>query len=94
MFKNSRKTIRSSSVVSLNTPKQLEVIEGSDCSPVKIFIGSIAHSVSVRDVWRIDEEWWRDRPISRMYWECISDNGGMVTIFKDLLTNLWYRQSA
>jgi hypothetical protein len=47
---------------------------------------------SVDDRWRIDDEWWRDEPVSRMYYECVVDRGIRVTVFQDLVTRQWYRQ--
>jgi hypothetical protein len=49
--------------------------------------------VSVEDRWRIDDEWWREQPISRMYFECTLEDGRQLTVFQDLLTGGWYRQS-
>ncbi len=48
--------------------------------------------VSVEDCWRIDEEWWREKPISRLYFEVLLEDGRRMTVFKDLLQGAWYRQ--
>ncbi len=48
---------------------------------------------SVEDVWRIDDEWWREEAVSRMYYRCAVDGGMSVTVFHDLVTGKWYRQS-
>ena len=40
----------------------------------------------VADRWRIDDEWWREHPISRMYYQCVVDQGLKVTVYKDLVT--------
>ncbi|MBI4282176.1 MAG: hypothetical protein HY672_01645 [Chloroflexi bacterium] len=47
---------------------------------------------SVDDRWRIDDEWWRDEPVSRMYFTCAADRGIRVTVFQDLVTKQWYGQ--
>ena len=47
---------------------------------------------SVEDVWRIDDEWWRERAVSRMYYRCAVDSGMSVTVFHDLIGGKWYRQ--
>ena len=48
---------------------------------------------SVEDIWRIDDEWWRERAVSRMYYRCAVDSGMSVTVFHDLIDGKWYRQS-
>jgi hypothetical protein len=51
--------------------------------------------VLVKDVvnmWRIDEEWWRN-PISRLYFLLELENGARLTVFRDLLGGVWYRQN-
>ena len=46
---------------------------------------------SVREAWRIDDEWWR-RPISRDYRAVVLDDGRPVTLYHDLLDGRWYAQ--
>ena len=48
---------------------------------------------SVEDIWRIDDEWWRERAVSRMYYRCTVNSGMPVTVFHDLVGGKWYRQS-
>ena len=48
--------------------------------------------VSLEDRWRIDDEWWRLNPISRMYFDCILIDGSHLTIFKDLINGGWFQQ--
>lgn len=38
----------------------------------------------VRDIWRIDDEWWRAE-ISRLYFLIALANGRLCTIFRDLI---------
>ncbi len=45
----------------------------------------------VGDVWRIDDEWWR-QPIARRYYEVVLDGGKRVVLFEDLLTGEWWMQ--
>jgi hypothetical protein len=42
--------------------------------------------------WRIDDEWWRDQPVSRLYYTVLLENGHLLTVFRDLLTGQWYEQ--
>lgn len=48
--------------------------------------------LAVLDTWRIDDEWWRKQPVSRMYHRVILEGGTMVSLFKDLASGDWYSQ--
>jgi len=50
--------------------------------------------VSLDEVWSIDEEWWREKPIVRMYYRVNLEEGRQVTVFRDMLHGVWYRQNA
>ncbi len=47
---------------------------------------------SVGEIWRVDDEWWR-QPISRRYVEVMLEAGGHTMLFEDLLTHEWFIQS-
>ena len=47
---------------------------------------------AINDLWQVDDEWWRDRPISRRYYQITTQNDRRVTIFKDQFNNQWYWQ--
>jgi hypothetical protein len=49
---------------------------------------------AIQDRWRIDDEWWREHPISRMYYEIVLDDGSLFTIFQDLIADAWFEQRA
>ena len=42
--------------------------------------------------WRIDDEWWRKQPVSRMYYRVVLEDGTMTGLFKDLVNGEWYQQ--
>lgn len=46
---------------------------------------------SVRESWRIDDEWWR-RPISRLYHDVVVEGGQFVVLYRDLTDGGWYVQ--
>jgi hypothetical protein len=48
--------------------------------------------LEILNMWRIDEEWWR-KPVSRLYFLLELENGSRITVFHDLIHNLWYRQN-
>lgn len=43
------------------------------------------------EVWRVDDEWWRDY-ICRRYMDVALEGGGHVILFQDLVTGDWYVQ--
>jgi hypothetical protein len=47
---------------------------------------------AIQDHWRIDDEWWREHPVSRAYYALVLDDGTLLTIYHDLLSNLWFEQ--
>ena len=44
------------------------------------------------DTWRIDDEWWRKEPVSRLYYRVVLEDGTMAGLFKDLVSGDWYSQ--
>ena len=48
--------------------------------------------VEITGVWRLDDEWWHERPLSRMYYQVVLEDGMALSLFKDLVSEKWYRQ--
>jgi hypothetical protein len=48
---------------------------------------------AVQDRWRIDDEWWRERPVSRVYFSVLLEDGRRLTIYRDLVTGRWSEQN-
>jgi hypothetical protein len=48
--------------------------------------------LEVLDTWRIEDEWWRKQPVSRLYYRVILEDGTIVGLFKDLVSSDWYSQ--
>jgi len=76
----------------LNAPELLLVKENSGGQPIKVGQGKL-NVASIEDRWRIDDEWWRSEPISRMYYAVVLGNGMRLIIYKDLISGFWYRQT-
>jgi hypothetical protein len=75
----------------LNLPRALHVEEtAGNPTCVQTSAGPVEIE-SIRERWRIDDEWWR-RPISRMYYQILLTSGDQLTIFKDLETGQWFQQ--
>ena len=47
---------------------------------------------AINDLWQVDDEWWRERPISRRYYQITTQQDRRLTIFKDQLHAQWYWQ--
>jgi hypothetical protein len=48
---------------------------------------------AIQEIWRIDDEWWRER-ISRRYYLLLLEHGIVCTIYRDLVSDSWYEQRA
>ena len=72
----------------LNVPQRVEVELDASGSPARI--GPVTID-SLRESWRIDDEWWRE-PIMRSYYEVLLDGGGRVVIFFDHVRQEWWMQ--
>jgi len=47
---------------------------------------------TIEDRWRLDDEWWRDTPVSRLYYNVLLASGQRLVLYKDLVTGEWYEQ--
>jgi hypothetical protein len=62
--------------------------------PVAVTLGGRRLRVlQVQDTWRIDDEWWRERPVSRAYYEVALEDGRVATVYDDLVSGRWAIQS-
>ena len=46
----------------------------------------------VVDRWEVDTEWWTPEPVNRRYWRLALTDGGLLTVYRDLATDQWFRQ--
>jgi len=61
--------------------------------PVAVTLrGQRLRVLQVQDTWRIDDEWWRERPVSRVYYSLLLEDGRVITVYSDLATAGWWRQ--
>ena len=93
MVKNTGKAPGAGAIRPLNLPVPVVVKEDESRRPVSVVLrGRRLEIASIEDVWEIDDEWWRDQPISRMYYECVLSNGRRIVTFFDLITLQWFQQ--
>lgn len=79
-------------VTPLNSPRDIRVTADGDGNPVFVWVRNRQRRVArIRNVWRIDDEWWR-REISRCYFELELSDGPVITVFQDLISGDWSRQ--
>ncbi len=76
----------------LRTPAPARVRVDGEGFPVELLRrGKRFRVISVRERWRIDDEWWRN-PISREYYALVLEDGRPVILYKDLLGGGWFSQ--
>ncbi len=76
----------------LNAPRPLRVRTGSGGRPRFLHLEGRSRRVQhILEIWQVDEEWWR-KPISRRYARLALDDGQIVTVYLDLLSQRWYLQ--
>lgn len=93
MVHHPRKTPGLSSLRPLNPPAPIEVEENERQRPTSITLkGQRVKVASIDDLWEIDQEWWREKPIARIYYEVTLEDDRRVIIFRDQVTDKWYRQ--
>ncbi len=84
---------RAGRIRQLNRPRPLRVEANEDGRPATVSLSGRRYAVeAVLEAWRIDDEWWRKRPVSRMYFSLLLEDGRTVTVYRDLAAGRWYRQ--
>ena len=77
----------------LNLPVSIAVEEDARGRPLTLILrGRKLKVASIDDLWEIDEEWWREKPVVRMYYQATTEDGRPITLFRDLTSGEWYRQ--
>ena len=94
MVKDTGKTLRADTYRPVNVPEPVDVEEASSFSlPLAVRAPRRQAVVNIEDRWRIDDEWWRQEPISRLYFEVTLDSGQRMVLYKDLISVDWFRQA-
>lgn len=76
----------------LGVPRPLRVREDGEGLPRAVEERSRWRRVEqVREVWRIDDEWWRS-PLSRLYVAVVLEGGRPRTLYRDLVEGGWWEQ--
>lgn len=75
-----------------NEPERMQVTVKDGRPHAVVFKRRRLLVTGIINMWRIDEEWWR-KAISRMYYQLELQNHVRLTVFRDLHTDVWYRQN-
>jgi hypothetical protein len=95
MVTDPRATLGTDELRVLNAPVAVEVLASSTGHPEAVRRAdwpAPRRITQVQDRWRIDDEWWRERPISRLYHQVLLQDGVMLTLYHDLVDGRWYEQ--
>jgi hypothetical protein len=77
----------------LKEPRPLAVATDDVGKPVAVVLGRRRLAVErIEDVWRIDDEWWREE-VSRLYYRLLLEDGRPLIVYRDLVRELWYKQT-
>jgi len=93
MVQDTGKTLRTDTYRPVNVPEPVDVEEDPSGLPLAVRTPRWQTVQTVEDRWRIDDEWWRLEPVSRLYYEVLLVSGQRLVLYKDLTNNCWYRQS-
>ncbi len=76
----------------LSLPSPVAVREGPEGEPAAVLLGERWQRVArIEDRWCFDL-WWMPQPMTRNYYRVGREDGGEVTLFRDLRENRWFRQ--
>lgn len=95
MVSHSRAPLGARDLRSLNTPAPVRVRADAAGQPLAVLRSGWSgprEVVRVQDRWRIDDEWWRAHPISRLYFSLLLADGTLLTLYHDLIANRWFEQ--
>ena len=78
----------------LNLPRPVQVmLDERTGLPIALRDRRGSHPIArVQDVWRVDDEWWRE-PIGRRYVQVLLPTGALRTLFHDLVADQWFEQT-
>ena len=93
MVKNPGTKVRTHRLRPLATPRRIEVQPDDRGLPRAVhYEGAMQEVAAVQDRWRIDDEWWRDTPVARLYCQVRLESGRMITLYNDLIGGAWWEQ--
>jgi hypothetical protein len=78
----------------LNRPRPVKIEADAAHLPLVLYLSGRRLAIeSVVETWRIDDEWWREKPVSRRYWRVVLEDGRVVDVYQALASGRWWRQA-
>jgi hypothetical protein len=72
-------------------PRDAAVEAGEGGMPVALAGTAVE---GVREEWVVEDRWWTAEPLRRHYYELVLADGNSATVFRDMRTGRWHRQTA
>jgi hypothetical protein len=92
MVENPGKAAGAGTYQPVNLPEPVTVEEDTYGLPKAIVMRPRQIIMTIAEKWRIDDEWWRSEPVSRLYYSVLLKSGLRMVLFKDLIGGRWYKQ--
>ena len=92
MVPDTGKTLRADAGRPVNAPEPVKVEEDQAGLPAAVRAKRRQAVAAIEDRWRLDDEWWRREPVSRLYFSVRLASGHRVVLYKDLASGEWYKQ--
>jgi protein ImuB len=93
VVKNPGTQVRAHRLRPLAGPRLLRVEVGERGQPrIIAYEGAPRVVIAIQDRWRIDDEWWRETPLSRTYYRLQLEGDRVVTVYQDLIGGEWWLQ--
>jgi hypothetical protein len=92
VVENTGTSLHADAAKPVNTPEPVRVEEDPSGLPAAVRLPRRQRLAAIEDRWRIDDEWWRSEPVSRLYYNVLLASGDRLLLYKDLVSGEWYRQ--
>jgi hypothetical protein len=92
MVENTGTTLRAGTYKPVNAPLPVQVEADAGGFPTVVRIPRRQAVAAVEDRWRLDDEWWRSEPVTRLYYAVRLGSGQRLVIYRDLIKGEWYKQ--
>ena len=93
MVATPRGTSRPGGIRRLNVPRSIDVQANPSSRLPTAFKergGAWRTVASLEDTWRVEDEWWRESPLARAYYQALLEDDRVVTFFLDEMTGRWH----
>jgi hypothetical protein len=93
MVADPRAAVRAHRLRPLAGPRRIRVQADAHGLPQAVlFEGESRRVTAVQDRWRVDDEWWREMPVARLYCELRLEGDRVITVYRDLAGGGWWLQ--